>query len=65
MRNTRPEKLFEEDGAVSANELPFLKHKDRGQNHVTMASNVRIEVKGDEIVLPEGELDLDCVAQQV
>lgn len=57
--------LFEEDGAVNISELLFPKHNNKGKGHAMMVSYIERDVEGDVAIHPEGELDLDWIAQQV
>lgn len=48
--------LFQEDGTVSINELPFPKHNNKGKDYVMMASHVEGDVAMHVKRDVEGEL---------
>lgn len=57
--------LFQEDEAVSINELGVPMHGDRGKSQVILASHLEMEVERVGALQLEGEPNFDRMAQQV
>lgn len=55
--------LFQEGGVVSIKELSFLKHNNKGNDHVVMVSHVERDVEEDATIQSEGEPSFDRMAQ--
>lgn len=62
MRHKAGEILFQEGGAVSTNELSFIKRQDRAKGQLMMTFRADMEFEGDGAMEPTGEPDLNYMA---
>lgn len=54
--------LFQNDEAVSINDLPFPKHQDKRKGHTVMAMHAKRDAEVDVLMQPECEPDVDKMA---